>query len=128
MLAAGRRRIERRAPGETARSRGRAGGAVTAAGGAGGPARAGACARSAYQAPEDTPASAAALAPYRQTVHAHPSGGRAAAIPTPANPAIRMLPGQQGTIQVGSKLDDKSDKLITDDDTIKIDLTPSVGC
>jgi hypothetical protein len=38
-----------------------------------------------------------------------------------------MLPGQQGTIQVGSKLADKDGKVV-EDNTIKIDLTPSIGC
>lgn len=45
----------------------------------------------------------------------------------PSNPWIRMLPGQQGTIQVGKKLEDKDGKVV-EDDTIRIDLTPSVGC
>jgi len=45
----------------------------------------------------------------------------------PANPVIRMLPGQQGTIQVGNKLADKSGKVV-EDDTIKIDLAPGIGC
>jgi len=45
----------------------------------------------------------------------------------PANPRIRMLPGQLGTIQVGSKLAGKDGKVI-EDDTIKIELTPSIGC
>lgn len=42
-------------------------------------------------------------------------------------PKIRMLPGQQGTIQVGNKLADKDGKIV-EDDTIKIDLSPSLGC
>lgn len=45
----------------------------------------------------------------------------------PGNPSIRMLPGQQGTIQVGNRLADKRGKVV-EDDTIKIDLTPSIGC
>ena len=45
----------------------------------------------------------------------------------PSNPWIRMLPGQQGTIQVGNKTEDKDGKVV-EDDTIRIDLTPSVGC
>ncbi|MEW9624066.1 M56 family metallopeptidase [Rhodanobacter geophilus] len=57
-------------------------------------------------------------------VQATMSGGPLA---RPANPRIRMLPGQQGTIQVGSKLADKDGKVV-EDDTIRIDLTPSIGC
>ena len=45
----------------------------------------------------------------------------------PSNPRIRMLPGQQGTIQVGNKLEGKDGKVV-EDNTIRIDLTPSVGC
>jgi hypothetical protein len=57
-------------------------------------------------------------------VQASMSGGPLA---KPGNPKIRMLPGQQGTIQVGSKLADKDGKVV-EDNTIKIDLTPSIGC
>jgi len=57
-------------------------------------------------------------------VHASMSGGPLA---KPGNPRIRMLPGQQGTIQVGSKLAGKDGKVV-EDNTIKIDLTPSIGC
>lgn len=57
-------------------------------------------------------------------VQATMSGGPLA---KPADPRIRMLPGQQGTIQVGNRLADKNGKVI-EDDTIKIDLTPSIGC
>jgi beta-lactamase regulating signal transducer with metallopeptidase domain len=57
-------------------------------------------------------------------VQATMSGGPLA---KPTNPRIRMLPGQQGTIQVGSRLADKSGKVI-EDNTIRIDLTPSIGC
>lgn len=42
-------------------------------------------------------------------------------------PKIRMLPGQQSTIQVGKKLADKDGRVV-EDDTIRIDLTPSIGC
>jgi len=57
-------------------------------------------------------------------VQASMSGGPLA---QPSYPKIRMLPGQQGTIQVGNKLADKAGKIV-EDETIKIDLTPSVGC
>ena len=45
----------------------------------------------------------------------------------PAYPKLRMLPGQQGIIQIGNRSEDKGGKIITGD-TIKIVLTPSVGC
>lgn len=45
----------------------------------------------------------------------------------PANPRIRVLPGQQGSIQLGDRLADKGGKVV-EDHTIRIDLTPSVGC
>lgn len=57
-------------------------------------------------------------------VQASMSGGPLA---KPGNPKIRMLPGQQGTIQVGSKLADKDGEVV-ENNTIKIDLTPSIGC
>ena len=57
-------------------------------------------------------------------VQAIMSGGPLA---KPSKPKIRMLPGQQGTIEVGNKLEDKNGKIV-EDDTIKIDLVPSVGC
>jgi len=45
----------------------------------------------------------------------------------PTDPRIRMLPGQQGTIEVGSRLVDKNGKLV-EDNTIRIKLTPNIGC
>jgi beta-lactamase regulating signal transducer with metallopeptidase domain len=57
-------------------------------------------------------------------IRAAMSGGPLA---KPANPRVRMLPGQQGTIQVGNRLADKDGKIV-EDNTIRIDLTPSVGC
>lgn len=45
----------------------------------------------------------------------------------PVHPKIRTLPGQQGMIQLGVKHVDKNGRM-TEDDTIKIDLTPSIGC
>ena len=52
------------------------------------------------------------------------SGGSLAA---PGYPKLRMLPGQQGTIQVGQQVHDKQGR-VTEDHTIKIDMTPSIGC
>jgi len=52
------------------------------------------------------------------------SGGSMTA---PGYPRLRMLPGQQGTIQVGQQVHDKQGH-VTEDHTIKIDVTPSVGC
>ena len=57
-------------------------------------------------------------------IQATMSGGPLA---EPTHPRIRMLPGQQGTIQVGNKLAGKDGKVV-EDDTIRIDLTPSIGC
>jgi beta-lactamase regulating signal transducer with metallopeptidase domain len=57
-------------------------------------------------------------------VQADLSGG---AMSKPGHPRIRMLPGQQGTIQVGEKRVDKDNKVV-EDHTIKIDLIPSIGC
>lgn len=57
-------------------------------------------------------------------VQAELSGG---SMPMPGYPKLRMLPGQKGTIQVGNKVADKNGKLV-EDSTIKIDLTPSIGC
>jgi hypothetical protein len=45
----------------------------------------------------------------------------------PVNPRLLLLPGQQGRIQMGVKHADKGGKLV-EDDTIKVDLTPSIGC
>ncbi|MDE1894000.1 MAG: peptidase M56 [Xanthomonadaceae bacterium] len=42
-------------------------------------------------------------------------------------PRIRMRPGQRGTIQLGEKRAGKDGKVVADH-TIKIDLTPSIGC
>jgi len=52
------------------------------------------------------------------------SGGSMTA---PGYPRLRMLPGQQGTIQIGQQVHDKQGH-VTEDHTIKIDVTPSVGC
>ncbi|OOG55597.1 M56 family metallopeptidase [Rhodanobacter sp. C03] len=57
-------------------------------------------------------------------VQAELNGG---SLSKPGYPKIRMLPGQMGTIQVGNKVADK-DGNVAEDDTIKIDLTPSIGC
>jgi beta-lactamase regulating signal transducer with metallopeptidase domain len=57
-------------------------------------------------------------------IQATMSGGPLA---EPTHPRIRMLPGQQGAIQVGNKLAGKDGKVV-EDDTIRIDLTPSIGC
>jgi hypothetical protein len=45
----------------------------------------------------------------------------------PVNPRLLLLPGQQGRIQMGVKHADKDGKLV-EDDTIKVELTPSIGC
>ncbi len=42
------------------------------------------------------------------------------------HPSIRMAPGQTGTIQLGEKIMGKNGQ--PDDRTLKMDLTPSVGC
>jgi hypothetical protein len=42
------------------------------------------------------------------------------------HPGVGMLPGQTGTIQIGNKLTGKDGKVA--DRTLKVDLTPSVGC
>ncbi|WP_077512715.1 M56 family metallopeptidase [Rhodanobacter sp. B05] len=52
------------------------------------------------------------------------SGGSLAA---PSYPKLRMLPGQKGTIQIGQQVHDKQGH-VTEDHTIKIDVTPSIGC
>jgi len=57
-------------------------------------------------------------------VQADLSGG---AMSKPGYPRIRMLPGQQGTIQVADRRVDKDGKVV-EDHTIKIDLTPNIGC
>jgi beta-lactamase regulating signal transducer with metallopeptidase domain len=57
-------------------------------------------------------------------VQADLSGG---AMSKPGHPRIRMFPGQKGTIQVGEERVDKDNKMV-EDHTIKIDLTPTVGC
>ena len=57
-------------------------------------------------------------------VQAELNGG---SMPMPSYPKLRMLPGQKGTIQVGNKVADNNGKLV-EDSTIKIDLTPSIGC
>jgi len=41
-------------------------------------------------------------------------------------PAIRMPPGQTGTIQLGEKVADEHGR--TEDRTLKMDLTPGAGC
>lgn len=51
------------------------------------------------------------------------SGGSLAA---PSYPKLRMLPGQHGTIQVGQQAHKQGQ--MTEDHTIKIDVTPSIGC
>lgn len=45
----------------------------------------------------------------------------------PSYPRLRMVPGQQGTIHIGQQVHDKQGR-VTEDHTIKIDVTPSVGC
>lgn len=57
-------------------------------------------------------------------VQASMSGGPLA---QPSYPKIRMMPGQQGTIHVGNIVEDKNGKVV-EDDTVKIELTPSIGC
>lgn len=57
-------------------------------------------------------------------VQAELSGGSLVA---PSYPKLRMRPGQQGTIHVGQQLHDKQGHL-AEDHTIKIDVTPSIGC
>ena len=52
------------------------------------------------------------------------SGG---SLTAPSHPKLRMLPGQHGTIQVGQQAHGKRG-LVTEDHTIKIDITPSMGC
>ena len=52
------------------------------------------------------------------------SGG---SLTAPGYPRLRMLPGQKGTIQVGQLVHDKQGN-VTEDHTIKIDVTPSIGC
>ncbi|MEO8778277.1 MAG: M56 family metallopeptidase [Rhodanobacter sp.] len=52
------------------------------------------------------------------------SGGSLAA---PSYPRLRMRPGQHGTIQIGQQARDKQGQLVGDH-TIRIDVTPSIGC
>jgi beta-lactamase regulating signal transducer with metallopeptidase domain len=44
----------------------------------------------------------------------------------PVHPRIRMLPGQTGSIQLGEKVMGKDGMVV--DHTLKVDLTPSIGC
>jgi beta-lactamase regulating signal transducer with metallopeptidase domain len=44
----------------------------------------------------------------------------------PVHPRIRMLPGQTGSIQLGEKVIGKDG--VVADHTLKVDLTPSIGC
>ena len=57
-------------------------------------------------------------------VQAHLSGG---SLPAPVDPRVRIQPGQTATIQVGQQVAGKDGKT-AEDHTIKIELTPSVGC
>lgn len=57
-------------------------------------------------------------------VQAHLSGG---SLPAPIDPRVRIQPGQTATIQVGQQVAGKDGKT-AEDHTIKIELTPSVGC
>lgn len=45
----------------------------------------------------------------------------------PASPVMRTRPGAMGVVQIGTRHDDKNGKII-EDDTIRIELTPSLGC
>jgi hypothetical protein len=57
-------------------------------------------------------------------VQAHLSGG---SLPAPVDPRVRTHPGQTATIQVGQQAAGKGSK-VAEDHTIRIELTPSVGC
>jgi len=57
-------------------------------------------------------------------VQAHLSGG---SLPAPVDPRVRTHPGQTATIQVGQQVAGKDGRTV-EDHTIKIELTPSVGC
>ena len=45
----------------------------------------------------------------------------------PSYPTIRMRPGEMGVVQIGSQHAGKDGKVV-EDDTIRIELTPSLGC
>jgi len=45
----------------------------------------------------------------------------------PSSPKLRVRPGELGVIQIGSRHVDKNGKVV-EDDTIRIELTPSLGC
>ena len=57
-------------------------------------------------------------------VQAHLSGG---SLPAPVDPRVRTRPGQTATIQVGQQVAGK-DGNVVEDHTIRIELTPNVGC
>ena len=57
-------------------------------------------------------------------VQAHLSGG---SLPAAVDPGVRTHPGQTATIQVGQQVAGKDGKVV-EDHTIKIELTPSIGC
>lgn len=57
-------------------------------------------------------------------VQAHLSGG---SLPAPVDPRVRTYPGQPATIQVGQQVAGKDGKVV-EDHTIRIELTPSIGC